>query len=216
MIFKKKKPESGIFDDLPVFQSHPSTQREEVKKHGRRAMLVPDTPANPNVSPAQLFTNTGKQKEQWLEIIFESRHRESKQKAIATFLEENYRVQKWWAASIALMYLEWREAPKTNSGNDSVLRLNTVLETSPALAYNILISESLYGESFARFLKLVQSERIVITFQDETRATLVLKPVEAVCEVLIEHEFIGNPVMLKARTRYWKDLLDQIAEQVKR
>ncbi|NBR64773.1 MAG: hypothetical protein EBT65_02310 [Actinobacteria bacterium] len=97
-----------------------------------------------------------------------------------------------------------------------MLRLNAALATSPVLAYNILISESLYGESFARFLKLVQSERIVLTFQDETRATLVLKPVEGVCEVLIEHEFIGNPVMLKARTKYWKDLLDQIAEQVKR
>jgi len=115
-----------------------------------------------------------------------------------------------------LMYLEWREAPKTNTGSDSVLRLSKVLETSPVLAYNILISNSVYGESFARFLKQVQSERIVLTFQDETRATLILKPVDGVCEVLIEHEFIGNPVMLKARTKYWKDLVDQIAEQVKR
>jgi hypothetical protein len=216
MIFKKKKPEPGIFDDLPVFESHPSTQREEVKKRGRRAMLVPETAADPTISSAQLFTNTGKQKEQWLEIIFESDLREGRQRAIAAFLEENYRVQKWWAASIALMYLEWREAPKTNTGSDSVLRLSKVLETSPVLAYNILISNSVYGESFARFLKQVQSERIVLTFQDETRATLILKPVDGVCEVLIEHEFIGNPVMLKARTKYWKDLVDQIAEQVKR
>ena len=216
MIFKKKKQEPGIFDDLPVFESHISTQRAEHKKHGRRAMLVPETPANPNVSSAQLLTNTGKQKEQWLELIFESRLREGKQKAIATFLENNYRVQKWWAASIALMYLEWRETPKTNTGSDSVLRLSQVVETSPALAYNILISTSIYGEGFARFLKQVQSERIVITFKDETRATLTLKSTDGVCEVLIEHEFIGNPVMLKAKTKFWKDLLDQIAEQVKR
>jgi len=216
MIFKKKKQEPGIFDDLPVFESHPSTQRAEHKKHGRRAMLVPETPANPNVSSDQLLTNTGKQKEQWLELIFESRLREGKQKAIATFLENNYRVQKWWAASIALMYLEWRETPKTNTGSDSVLRLSQMLETSPALAYNILISTSIYGEGFARFLKQVQSERIVLTFKDETRATLTLKSTDGVCEVLIEHEFIGNPVMLKARTKFWKDLLDQIAEQVKR
>lgn len=90
MIFKKKKQEPGIFDDLPVFESHPSTQREEVKKHGRRAMLVPERPADPNISSDQLLTNTGKQKEQWLEIIFESRHREAKQKSITTFLEENF------------------------------------------------------------------------------------------------------------------------------
>jgi hypothetical protein len=216
MIFKRKKQEPGIFDDLPVFESHPSTQRAEHKKHGRRAMLVPETPANPNVSSAQLLTNTGKQKEQWLELIFESRLREGKQKAIATFLENNYRVQKWWAASIALMYLEWRETPKTNTGSDSVLRLSQLLETSPALAYNILISTSIYGEGFARLLKQVQSERIVLSFKDETRATLTLKSIDSVCEVLIEHEFIGNPVMLKARTKFWKDLLDQIAEQVKR
>ena len=216
MIFKRKKQEPGIFDDLPVFASHPSTQRAEHKKHGRRAMLVPETPANPNVSSAQLLTNTGKQKEQWLELIFESRLREGKQKAIATFLENNYRVQKWWAASIALMYLEWRETPKTNTGSDSVLRLSQLLETSPALAYNILISTSIYGDGFARLLKQVQSERIVLSFKDETRATLTLKSIDGVCEVLIEHEFIGNPVMLKARTKFWKDLLDQIAEQVKR
>ena len=216
MIFKRKKQEPGIFDDLPVFESHPSTQRAEHKKHGRRAMLVPETPANPNVSSAQLLTNTGKQKEQWLELIFESRLREGKQKAISTFLENNYRVQKWWAASIALMYLEWRETPKTNTGSDSVLRLSQLLETSPALAHNILISTSIYGEGFARFIKQVQSERIVLTFKDETRATLTLKSTDGVCEVLIEHEFIGNPVMLKARTKFWKDLLDQIAEQVKR
>ena len=216
MIFKKKKQEPGIFDDLPVFESHPSTQREEVKKHGRRAMLVPERPADPNISSDHLLTNTGKQKEQWLEIIFESRHREAKQKSITTFLEENYRVQKWWAASIALMYLEWREAPKTNAGSDSVLRLSKVLETSPGLAYNILLSTSVYGEGFSRFLKQVQSERIVLTFLDETRATVTLKPAELGCEVLIEHEFIVNPVMLKARTKFWKDLFEQIAEQVKR
>ncbi|MEI7420131.1 MAG: hypothetical protein WCK24_04635 [Actinomycetes bacterium] len=216
MIFKKKKQEPGIFDDLPVFESHPSTQRQELKKRGRRAMLVPATAANPQIAADALATNTGKQREQWLEIIFESDLREGKQRAIAAFLEENYRVQKWWAASIALMYLEWREAPKTNTGSDSVLRVSKVLETSPGLAYNILISTSVYGEGFSRFLKQVQSERIVLTFQDETRATLILKPVEDVCEVLIEHEFIGNPVMLKARTKFWKDLFEQIAEQVKR
>jgi hypothetical protein len=215
MIFKKKKQEPGIFDDLPVIESNTSTQRQEVKKHGRRAMLVPATAANPQVAADALATNTGKQKEQWLKIIFESDLREGKQRAISAFLEESYRVQKWWAASITLMYLEWREAPKTNANSDSVLRLNAILETSPGLAYNILISTSVYGEGFSRFLKQVQSERIVLTFQDETRATLSLKPVEDVCEVLIEHEFIGNPVMLKARTKFWKDLFEQIAEQVK-
>ena len=68
-MFKKKTKEPGIFDDLPVFEGHPSTRREPVKKSGRRAMLIPDKAATADVSSDQLAINTGKQKEEWLEII---------------------------------------------------------------------------------------------------------------------------------------------------
>ncbi|NDC19966.1 MAG: hypothetical protein EBZ87_06835, partial [Microbacteriaceae bacterium] len=65
MLFRKKKQkESGIFDDLPVSPGHPSIQRVEHKKRGRRAMLVPATAANPDVSADQLLANTGKTREQ--------------------------------------------------------------------------------------------------------------------------------------------------------
>ncbi|NBQ98449.1 MAG: hypothetical protein EBU12_09605, partial [Microbacteriaceae bacterium] len=103
MLFRKKKQkESGIFDDLPVVSVQPSAQRVEQKKRGRRAMLVPATAANPGVSADQLLANTGKTREQWLELIFESTVREAKQREISLWLQENYRVQKWWANSLSL------------------------------------------------------------------------------------------------------------------
>jgi hypothetical protein len=215
-MFKKKVKDSGIFDDLPVFEGHPSTLREPVKKTGRRAMLIPDKAATAEVSSDQLAINTGKQKEVWLEIIFESEHRESKQKAIATWLQETHRVQKWWATSIALMYLKWREEPKTNAVSDTVVRVSKVIEASRVRVFSILNSEKLYGTEFKRFLKIVDSERLVISFEDHTRATVVFKTVEGGCEVLIEHEFIAENTTAKSRAVFWNELLAQVSSQVVR
>ena len=215
-MFKKKVKDTGIFDDLPVFQSHPSTQREEVKKSGRRAMLIPDKPATADLSSDQLVTNTGRQREDWLEIIYQSAHRESKQKDISTWLQNSYRVQKWWANSIALMYLKWREAPKTNTGSDSVLRVSQRIEASASRAFSILNSEKLYGEDFKRFLKQVDSERLVLSFEDETRATITFQAAGSDCDVLVEHEFIQGKATVKNRTVFWSSLLNQVASQVSR
>ena len=215
-MFKKKTKDSGIFDDLPVFQGHPSTQREVVKKTGRRAMLIPDKAATADVSSDQLATNTGKQKEQWLELIFQSEHRESKQKAIAAWLMESYRVQKWWAQSISLMYLKWREEPKTNAVSDTVVRISKVIEASRVRVFSILNSEKLYGAEFNRFLKITDSERLVLTFEDGTRATIVFQDAGSNCEVLVEHEFIAGKATVKTRTVFWNQLLSQVASQVSR
>jgi hypothetical protein len=215
-MFKKKKKDSGIFDDLPVFQGHPSTQRELVKRTGRRAMLIPEKAATADLSSDQLATNTGKQKEQWLEIIFQSEHRESKQRAIATWLQETHRVQKWWATSIALMYLKWREEPKTNAVSDTVVRVSKVIEASRVRVFSILNSEKLYGSEFKRFLKITDSERLVLTFEDGTRATIVFQDAGSNCEVLVEHEFIAGKATVKNRTVFWNELLTRVASQVGR
>lgn len=215
-MFKKKVKDTGIFDDLPVFQGHPSTEREEVKKSGRRAMLIPDKPATADVNSDELMVNTGKQKEQWLEIIFQSAHREAKQKDISAWLQNSYRVQKWWANSIALMYLKWREAPKTNAVSDSVLRVSQKIEASAFRVFSILNSEKLYGEDFKRFLKQVDSERLVLSFEDETRATITIQVNGTSCDVLVEHEFIDGKATVKNRTVFWNSLLNQVASQVSR
>ena len=215
-MFKKKAKDSGIFDDLPVFEGHPSTRREPVKKTGRRAMLVPDKAATADVSSDQLATNTGKQKEQWLEIIFQSEHRESKQRAIAAWLQETHRVQKWWAASISLAYLKWREEPKTNAVSDTVVRISKVIEASRARVFSVLNSEKVFGTEFKRFLKITDSERLVLTFEDGTRATIVFQDAGSNCEVLVEHEFIAGTATVKTRTVFWNQLLSQVASQVSR
>jgi hypothetical protein len=215
-MFKKKIKDTGIFDDLPVFQAHPSTQREEQKKSGRRAMLIPEKSATANISSDELSTNTGKQREQWLEIIFQSAHREAKPKEIATFLQDSYRVQKWWANSIALMYLKWREAPKTIVGSESVLRVSRTIEATSFRVFSILNSEKIYGLDFKRFLKQVDSERLVLSFEDETRATISLQTHGTSSDVLVEHEFILGKENVKTRTVFWSELLEQVASQVSR
>jgi hypothetical protein len=216
MLFRKKKKDSGIFDDLPVFAGHPSTQRVEQKKRGRRAMQIPTTAANPDVSADQLLANTGKRREEWLELIFTSDNRESKQQEISLWLQNSFRVQKWWANSIALSYLQWRETPKTNSAKESILRLALPIPTTVPLTFRIFQTESLYGATFKRFLKQVQNEKLTLSFSDETRASLSFRSHESGCEILIEHEFIENPVMLKARTKYWNDLVVKVIQQVSR
>ena len=215
-MFKKKVKDSGIFDDLPVFQAHPSTQREEQKKSGRRAMLIPDKAATANLSSGELVTNTGKQREQWLEIVYQSAHREAKQKEIASFLQDSYRVQKWWANSIALMYLKWREAPKSIAGSDKVLRASKTIEATSSRVFSILNSEKIYGPDFKRILKQVDSERLVISFADETRATIALQSHGVSSDVLVEHEFIVGKENVKQRTVFWSELLEQVASQVSR
>ncbi|MCX6497002.1 MAG: hypothetical protein NTW23_06745 [Rhodoluna sp.] len=215
-MFKKKVKDSGIFDDLPVFQAHPSTQREEQKKSGRRAMLIPDKAATSNLSSGELVTNTGKQREQWLEIVYQSAHREAKQKEIASFLQDSYRVQKWWANSIALMYLKWREAPKSIAGTDKVLRASKTIEATSSRVFSILNSEKIYGPDFKRILKQVDSERLVISFADETRATITLQSHGVSSDVLVEHEFIVGKENVKQRTVFWSELLEQVASQVSR
>lgn len=215
-MFKRKVKSSGIFDDLPVFQAHPSTQKEEVKKSGRRAMLIPDKSPTANLSSDELVTNTGRQKEEWLQVIFESAHREDKPKIIASFLQERYRVQKWWANSIALMYLKWREAPKTISSGDSVLRVSKVFEASSSRIFSIINSETLFAEKFNRFLKQVDSERLGVSFTDATRASLIFRSTGISCEVLVEHEFITNKADVKTWSVFWEQLLLQVSSQVSR
>ncbi len=215
-MFKKKVKDTGIFDDLPVFEGHPSTQREDQKKSGRRAMLIPDTAVTSNLSSDELVTNTGKQREEWLDILFQSAHREAKQKEIASFLQDSYRVQKWWANSIALMYLKWREAPKNIASSESVLRVSRTIEATSFRVFSILNSEQIYGSDFKRFLKQVDSERLVLSFEDETRATITLQTHGTSSDVLVEHEFIIGKENVKTRTVFWKELLDQVASQVSR
>jgi hypothetical protein len=215
-MFKKKVKDTGIFDDLPVFQGHPSTQREELKKSGRRAMLIPDKSATANLSSDELVTNTGKKREDWLEIVFQSAHREAKQKEISSFLQNSYRVQKWWANSIALMYLKWREAPKTIASSDSVLRVSRTIEATNFRVFSILNSEKIYGLDFKRFLKQVDSERLVLSFEDETRATITLQTHGTSSDVLVEHEFIVGKENVNNRTVFWTELLEQVASQVSR
>jgi hypothetical protein len=215
-MFKRKVKSTGIFDDLPVFQAHPSTQHEEVKKTGRRAMLIPDRTPSADLSSDELVTNTGRQKEDWLQIVFTSAHREEKQKAIAHFLSESYRVQTWWANSIALMYLKWREAPKSHSATDTVFRISKVIEAPSFRVFSILNSEKIFEDKFKRFLKQVDSERLVLSFTDETRASLILRASGANCEVLIEHEFIVNKEDVKTWSVFWEQLLLQVSSQVSR
>jgi hypothetical protein len=215
-MFKKKVKDTGIFDDLPVFQGHPSTQREELKKSGRRAMLIPDKSATANLSSDELVTNTGKKREDWLEIVFQSAHREAKQKEISSFLQNSYRVHKWWANSIALMYLKWREAPKTIASSDSVLRVSRTIEATNFRVFSILNSEKIYGLDFKRFLKQVDSERLVLSFEDETRATITLQTHGTSSDVLVEHEFIVGKENVNNRTVFWTELLEQVASQVSR
>jgi len=151
-----------------------------------------------------------------LELIFQSEHRESKQRAIASWLQQTHRVQKWWATSIALMYLKWREQPKTNAASDSVVRVSKSIEASTFRVFSIMNSEKLYGDEFNRFLKITDAERLVLSFQDGTRATIVFQTVESNCEVLIEHEFIAGKETVKTRTVFWNELLSQVASQVTR
>lgn len=213
-MFKKKVKDTGIFDDLPVAPNQPSIKREEPKKSGRRAMLIPETPATADVRSDQLLTNTGRQKEEWLEIIYQSAHREEKQRAIAGWLHDSYRVQKWWANSIALMYLNWREAPKTTATSDSVIRISKIIDAPSFRVFNVLNSEKLYGSDFRRFLKQVDSERLVLSFEDDSRASITFQQQGTGCEMLIEHEFIAGQASVKSRTVFWKKLLDQVSSQV--
>ena len=212
-MFKRKKKEPGIFEDLPVAPSVEPKNRE-VKKTGRRAMLIPDAPYDANPRADRLLANTGKQKESWLEIIYASEVRELKQTAIATYLQNNYRVQKWWANSIALMYLNWRSSAKT-AAESELLRLIYTIPTSTSLSYTLLNSGNIYGEGFKRILKSVQDEKLVLTFNDETRATLTLESKEG-CVVIVEHEFIIDLANRKARTKYWNELFSKLIQQVSR
>jgi hypothetical protein len=213
-MFKRKKKITNIFDDLPVAPEVES-KTQVVKKSGRRAMLIPDAPYDSNPPADLLLANTAKQRESWLEIIYSSDLREAKQLAIASYLMDNYRVQKWWANSIALMYLEWRAGAKTVS-DTSILRLVYELPVSSSNAFTLLNGTAIYGADFRRTLKSLPGEKLVLTFNDETRATLIIEPKDSACEIIVEHEFIKDLATRKSRTKYWNELFSKLAEQVTR
>jgi len=56
---------------------------------------------------------------------------------------------------------------------------------------------------------------LVLTFNDETRATLTLESKEG-CVVIVEHEFIKDLANRKARTKYWNELFSKLIQQVSR
>lgn len=215
-MFGRKKKNPGIFDDLPVAPAEVEIQQRPTRKSGKRAMQIPDRPYTDNPAADLLLANTGKQREKWLELIFASPLREAKQTQIANFLQNDYRVQKWWANSIALMYLKWRAQSKSTASEDPLLRITAVIPTSAALCYNLFTASSLYGEKFNRFLKLQQGEKIIVGFTGQTRATLVFESAGSNCNLLIEHEFLDQPALRREATKFWQQLIQQITEQVKR
>jgi hypothetical protein len=79
-----------------------------------------------------------------------------------------------------------------------------------------LNSEKIYGSDFKRFLKQVDAERLVLSFEDETRATITLQTRGTSSDVLVEHEFIAGKENVKTRTVFWNKLLKQVASQVSR
>ena len=216
MIFKRKPKQTDIFSDLPQITEVREAVKADTRKHGRRAMLIPDAPYNDDPAADLLLANTGKQKEQWLSIIFESDVREAKQLAIAAFLQNNYRVQKWWSNSIALMYLKWRVQAKNTSSEDNLLRLTVEVPTTIGLCYNLFTSTTLYGDRFRRFLKLAQDEKLVISFNDNTRATISFLSSQDGCSVIVEHEFLETALGKKEKTKYWQQIFQELIEQVSR
>lgn len=215
-MFGRKKKITDIFADLPVAPAVPESQPKQDRKPGKRAMLIPDAPYTDNPAADLLLANTGKQREDWIEIIFASDHREAKQPQIARFLQDDYRVQKWWANSIALMYLKWRAQSKSSAADERLLRITAEIPTGAPLAYNVFAAASIYGEGFNRFLKLQQDEKIVIGFGNQTRATLIFEAAAGNCKLLIEHEFLDDASKRREATKFWQQLIQQIIEQVKR
>jgi hypothetical protein len=211
MIFKRKK-QSGIFDDLPVAPENVPIKRTVSRKAGRRAMLIPDAPYTANPRADLMQTNTGKQKEDWLKILFESEVSEAKASQIAAYLINNYRVQKWWANSIALMYLKWRTETKGSAAESKVLRITKEVASPVGLVYNKLNSASRYGDKFERFLKLVNNEKLILKFNDETRASIYLQVKADVSVVIIEHEFIQDASAKKIWTKFWNEQLSSLIE----
>ena len=215
-MFGRKKKIADIFQDLPSAPEAVEVTSPQSRKSGKRAMLIPDGPYTDNPAADLLLANTGKQREKWLEIIFESDHREAKQNQIALFLQNDYRVQKWWANSIALMYLKWRAQSKSTAAEEPLLRITAEIPTTRPLCYNIFTASSIYGESFSRFLKLQQDEKIIISFNNQTRANLIFETIGTNCKILIEHEFLNEPAKKREATKVWQQLIQQITKQVER
>ncbi|MEY4655460.1 MAG: hypothetical protein RL523_859 [Actinomycetota bacterium] len=215
-MFGRKKKLTDIFQDLPKAPVSVESQPREIRKSGKRAMLIPEGPYTDNPAADLLLANTGKQREIWLDIIFASQLRESKQAQIAKFLQDDYRVQKWWANSIALMYLKWRAQSKSSAADERLLRITSVIPTTSALAYNIFTASTIYGEGFNRFLKLVQDEKIIIGFTNQTRATLIFESASGNCNLLVEHEFLDDTAKRREATKYWQNLIQNIIDQVSR
>lgn len=215
-MFGRKKRITDIFQDLPQAPETIESKPRETRKSGKRAMLIPDGPYTDTPAADLLLANTGKQREIWLDIIFASQVRESKQAQIAKFLQDDYRVQKWWANSIALMYLKWRAQSKSSAAEERLLRITSVIPTTPALAYNLFTASSIYGEGYNRFLKLVQDEKIIIGFTNQTRATLIFESASGNCNLLVEHEFLDDNAKRREATKYWQNLIQQLIDQVTR
>ena len=215
-MFGRKKKIRDIFDDLPKAPEGVTPAVSEPRRSGKRAMLIPDTPYTDDPAADLLLANTGKQREDWLEILFASAVREGRQSELVNFLQSNYRVQKWWANSIALMYLKWRSQPKSVAAEEKLLRLTASIPTGVGLSYNLFSAGSIYGDNFNRFLKLQPDEKIVLTFNDQTRVSIIFEPVGANTSLIIEHEFLNDATKIREAKKYWQQLINKLVEQVSR
>ena len=221
-MFGRKKKSSDIFVDMPVFervnQEHPSASKRAAK-HGRRAMLVPDVKPHANVGADQIFANTARQREEWFQLIFDSPVREEKVMAITKWLVDEHRLHRWWANSIALSFMAWRDSAKTTATSDKkVLRATYELPIENARAFTIFSQSALYGQDeIRRFLKQSANDKLVIAFDDATRATLIFEPSSenaSFTDLNIEHEFIVSPAAYRARDKYWGELVFEVIERV--
>jgi hypothetical protein len=161
---------------------------------------------------------TGFQREDWYRLL-DARHAQAWSfEEIALWLDENTKLDDWWARNIAASYIESR-------GIGDVRELpNGLFATSVSRDFKIELSrlftvlvdlESWPAQPAPRMLLRKENERFQVVFEDSSRAMITFVEHEPnYITVVVAHELLESARDAALVEGYWSRLLEAVAQRL--
>lgn len=174
--------------------------------------------ADPHVEAHLVVKATGFQREDWFRLLDARKAQSLSVEAIVEWLKANTKLDAWWSESIALAYVEARGIGglgQTASGYFSTSVSRDFAIELPRLFTVLTELQSWPSQPAARLLARRDNERIQVSFEDASRATVTfIEQAANRVTVVVSHELIESEHDAVQIEKFWNRLLEGFAQRL--
>ncbi len=174
--------------------------------------------ADPHVEAHLVVKATGFKREDWFRLLDARKAQSLSTPEIIEWLQTNTKLDAWWSESIAVAYVEARGIGglgQTPSGHYSTsISRNFAIEL-PRLFTVLTDLQAWPAQPAARLLARRDNERIQVSFEDASRATITfIEQSASEVTVVVSHELIESEHDARQIEKFWNRLLESFAQRL--